>query len=70
MKGSVQQSSVNRPEDSEHVPVIPGTGSGLMKGTRFRDPVPCIQDPVPTTTPGKLGTLTTPGAPGFTGHTR
>ena len=24
MKGSVQQSSVNRPEDSEHVPVIPG----------------------------------------------
>ena len=70
MKGSVQQSSVNRPEDSEHVPVIPGPGSGLMTGTRFRDPVPGIQDPVPTTTPGKSGTLTTPGAPGFTGHTR
>ena len=69
MKGSVQQSSVNRPEDSEHVPVIPGPGSGLMTGTRFRDPVPGIQDPVPTTTPGKPGTLTTPGAPGFTGHT-
>ena len=50
MKGSVQQSSVNRPEDSEHVPVIPGPGSGLMTG--------------------KPGTLTTPGAPGFTGHTR
>ena len=70
MKGSVQQSSVNRQEDSEHVPVIPGPGSGLMTGTRFRDPVPGIQDPVPTTTPGKLGTLTTPGASGFTGHTR
>ena len=70
MKGSVQQSSVNRPEDSEHVPVIPGPGSGLMTGTRFRDAVPGIQDPVPTTTPGKPGTLTTPGAPGFTGHTR
>ena len=39
MKGSVQQSSVNRPEDSEHVPVIPGPGSSLMTGTRFRDPV-------------------------------
>ena len=39
MKGSVQQSSVNRPEDSEHVPVIPGPGSGLMTGTRFRYPV-------------------------------
>ena len=39
MKGSVQQSSVNRPEDSEHVPVIPGPGSGLMTGTRYRDPV-------------------------------
>ena len=70
MKGSVQQSSVNRPEDSEHVPVIPGPGSGLMTGTRFRDPVPDIQDPVLTTTPGKPDTLTTPGAPGFTGHTR
>ena len=35
MKGSVQQSSVNRLEDSEHVPVIPGPGSGLMTGTRY-----------------------------------
>ena len=70
MKGSVQQSSVNRPENSEHVPVIPGPGSGLMTGTLFQDPVPGIQDPVPTTPPGKPGTLTTPGAPGFTGHTR
>ena len=57
-------------EDSEHVPVIPGPGSGLMTGTRFRDPAPGIQDPVLTTTPGKPGTMTTPGAPGFTGHTR
>ena len=38
-KGSVQQSSVNRPEVSEHGPVFPGPGSGLMTGTRFRDPV-------------------------------
>ena len=35
MKGSVQQSSVNRPEDSEHVLVIPGPGSGLMTGTGY-----------------------------------
>ena len=37
MKGSVQQSSVNRPVDSEHVPVIPGPGSGLMTctGTQY-----------------------------------
>ena len=39
MKGSVHQSSVNRPEVSEHGPVFPGPGSGLMTGTRFRDPV-------------------------------
>ena len=38
MKGSVQQSSVNRPVNSEHVPVTPGPGSGIMTGTR--DPVP------------------------------
>ena len=61
MKGSVQQSSVNRPEDSEHVLVIPGPGSGLMTGTR---------DWVPPTTPGKPGAMTTPGALGFTGHIR
>ena len=35
MKGSVQQSSVNRPEVSEHGPVFPGPGSGLMTGTRY-----------------------------------
>ena len=35
MKGSVQQSSVNRPVYSEHVPVTPGPGSGLMTGTRY-----------------------------------
>ena len=39
MKGSVQQSSVNRPVDSEHVSVIPGPGSSLMTGTRSQDPV-------------------------------
>ena len=40
MKGSVQQSLVNRPVYSEHVPVTPGRGSGLMTGTRYQDPVP------------------------------
>ena len=65
MKGSVQQSSVNRPEDSEHVPVIPGPVSGLMTGIRYRDPVPGIRDSVLPTTPGKPGTMTTPGAPGL-----
>ena len=70
MKGSDQQSLVNRPEDSEHVPVIPGPGSGLMTGTRYRDPVPGIRDSVPPTTPGKPGAMITPGAPGFTGHIR
>ena len=35
MKGSVQQSSVNRQEVSEHGPVFPGPGSGLMTGTRY-----------------------------------
>ena len=39
MKGSVQQSLVNQQVDSEHVPVIPGPGSGLMTGTRYRNPV-------------------------------
>ena len=47
------------------VPVIPGPGSGLMTGTRLRDPVPGIRDSVPPTTPGKPGAMTTPGAPGF-----
>ena len=64
-KGSVQQSSVNRPEVSEHGLVFTGPGSGLMTGTRFQDPVPGIQDPVLPTTPGKPGTMTTPGALGL-----
>ena len=38
-KGSVQQSSVNRPVYSEHVPVTPGPGSGPMTGTETRYPV-------------------------------
>ena len=65
MKGSVQKSSVIRLVDSEHVPVIPGPGSGLMTGPRYRDPVPGIRDSVPPTTPGKPGAMTTPGAPGL-----
>ena len=39
MKGSVQQTSVIRPEVSEHGPVFPGPGSGLMTGTGTRYPV-------------------------------
>ena len=35
MKGSVQQTSVIRPEVSEHGPVFPGPGAGLMTGTRY-----------------------------------
>ena len=54
MKGSVQQSWVNQPVYSEHVPVTPGPGSGLMTGTRTR---------YPPTTPGKPGATTTPGSP-------
>ena len=65
MKGSVQQSSVNRPVDSEHVPVIPGPGSGLMTGTRYRDPVPGIRNSVPPTTPSKPCPTITPGAQGL-----
>ena len=61
MKGSVQQSLVNRLVDSEHVPVTPGPVSGLMTGTR--DPVPGIRDSVPPNTPGKPDATTTPGAP-------
>ena len=38
-KGSVQQSSVNRPVYSEHAPVTPCSGSGPMTVTRYRDPV-------------------------------
>ena len=56
MKGSVQQSSVNRPVNSEHVPVTPGPGSGLMTGTGTRGSVP-------PTKPGKPGATTTPGSP-------
>ena len=63
-KGSVQQSSVNRPVYTENVTVTPGPGSDLMTGTRYRDPVHGIRDSVPPTTPGKLGATTTPGSPG------
>ena len=38
-KGSVQQSSVNRPVYSEHVPVTPGPGKpGTVPGARFHRP--------------------------------
>ena len=63
-KGSVQQSSVNRPVNSEHAPVTPGPGkpgNGLSTGTR--DPASGIWYPVPPNTPGKQGTVTTPGRP-------
>ena len=56
-KGSVQQSPVNRPVYSEHVPVTPGRGkpgTGQMTGTR------CTVSP---TTLDKPGSLTTPGSP-------
>ena len=45
-KGSVQQSSVNQPLNSEHDPVTPGPGkpgNGLSTGTWDRDPVPSTQ---------------------------
>ena len=57
-KGSVQQSPVNRPVYSEHVPVTPGPGkpgTGPM--------VPGTWCPVPPTTLGKLDTVTTPDTP-------
>ena len=63
MKGSVQQSSINRPVNSEHVPVTPGPGSGLMTCTRYRDPVPGTRGSVPPTKPGKPGATTTPVTP-------
>ena len=63
LKGSVQQTSVIQPEVSEHGPVFPGPGAGLMTGTRYRDPVPGIQDTVRPAPPGKPGTMTTPDAP-------
>ena len=65
MKGSVQQSPVNRPVYSEHVPVTLGPrkpGTGPMTGTGTR----C---PVQPTTPGKPGTVTTPRTPITPGST-
>ena len=49
MKGSVQQSPVDRPVYSEHALVTPGPGTGI----RYRDPVPGTWCSVPPTTPGK-----------------
>ena len=66
-KGWVQQSPVNRPVYSEHVPVMPGPGkpgTGQMTGTRYRDQVPGTRCPVSPTTPYKPGTPTTPGSLG------
>ena len=65
MKGSVQQTPVIRQEVSEHGPVFPVPGAGLMTGTRYWDPVPGIKDPVLPAPPGKPGTMTTPDAPGL-----
>ena len=64
-KGSVQQSSVNPPVNSEHAPVT------VNPVTVYR-PGPGTQYSVPPSTPGKQGTVTTPGrpitpgSPGFT----
>ena len=55
MKGSVQQSSVDRPVYSEHAPVMPGPG------TRYSGTV--TRYSVPPTTQGKQGTVTTLGIP-------
>ena len=44
--------------------------TGFRLNDRYPVPVPGIRDSVPPTTPGKPGAMTTPGAPGFTGHTR
>ena len=38
MKGSIQPTSVIRPEVSEHGPVFPGPVAGLMTGTRYPGP--------------------------------
>ena len=59
-KGSVQQSPVSRPVYSEHAPVTPGPGNGLSTGTRYS---------VSPNTPGKQGTVTTPGRPITPGST-
>ena len=56
-KGSVQQSPVDPPVQSEHVPVTPGPGkpgSGQLTGTRC---------PVSPTTPGSPGAPVTLGSP-------
>ena len=57
MKGLVQQSLVDRPVYSEHAPVTPGPGTGTPV------PGPGAWCSVPPTTPGKQGTVTTPGIP-------
>ena len=62
MIGSVQQSSVNQPVNSEHVPVTPGPGSGLMTGTRY----PGLGS---TDQAGQTGCYDHTRFTGFTGHT-
>ena len=66
-KGSVQQSPVDRPVQSEHVPVTPRLGkpgTGQMTGTRNRYPVP-----VPTHHTGYTGYTDHTGFTGCTSHT-
>ena len=64
-KGSVQQSQVNRPVYSEHVPVTPGPGKPST-GQMTRIGTRCSVSP---TTPGKPGAPTTLGSPGrFSSH--
>ena len=54
-KGSVQQSSVDRPVYSEHAPVTLGPGTSV--------PGPGTRCSVQPNTPGKQGTVTTSGRP-------
>ena len=46
-KGTVQQSSVNRPVYSEHVAVTPGPGSSFMTGTQYPVSGTRFQRPLP-----------------------
>ena len=63
-KGSVQQSSVDRPVYSEHAPVTPGPGTGTRyPSTRTWYPGTGTRCSVPPNTPGKQGTVTTSGRP-------
>ena len=64
LTGSVQQSPVNRPVHFEHVPVTPGPGKTRYRSNdRYPVPGPGTRCSVPPITPGKPGTVATPGTP-------